>query len=188
MLLNLILLCLRCFSVAAGPSASTFAGATTAFQYPPNVTAVPTSDFPDESEVGFGGPTPSTSRFSYCHSLTNSTFFQLGMKRWLSRRHRPSHQWMTSIRLWHLLLSTAMSKNSTYSATSEIFHQWSQFLPLVCPKRHHKFPRAVNWVKFTFFIVMERGIRPAEILLDLRRSLSKFTMPLPMVASVQQGL
>ena len=123
MLLNLILLCLRCFSVAAGPSASTFAGATTAFQYPPNVTAVPTSDFPDESEVGFGGPTPSTSRFSYCHSLTNSTFFQLGMKRWLSRRHRPSHQWMISIRLWHLLLSTAMSRNSTYSATSEIFHQ-----------------------------------------------------------------
>ena len=188
MLLNFILLCLRCFSVAAGASASTFAGATTAFQYPPNVTAVPTSDFPDESEVGFGGPTPSTPCFSYCHSLTNSTFFQPGMKRWLSRQHRPSHQWMVSTRLWHLLLSIAMSRNSTYSATSETFHQWSRFLPLACPKRRQKFPRAVNWVKFTFFIVTERDIRPAEILLDLQHLLSKFTMPLPMVASVQQGL
>ena len=50
---------------ATPPSASTFAGATTAFQYPPNATTVPTSYFPDPSQVGFGGPTPSMFRFSY---------------------------------------------------------------------------------------------------------------------------
>lgn len=54
--------------VAPTASASTFAGATTAFQYPPNATTVPTSYFPDASQVGFGGPTPSTFRLSYCHS------------------------------------------------------------------------------------------------------------------------
>ena len=41
--------------------ASTFAGATTTFQFPPpGVTAtVPDPNFPDESVVGFPGPTPS---------------------------------------------------------------------------------------------------------------------------------
>ena len=70
----ILLVPLRYFSVAADISASTFAGATTAFQYPPNVTALPTSYFPDESQVGFGGPTPSTSHFSYCHSLIQLLF------------------------------------------------------------------------------------------------------------------
>jgi hypothetical protein len=33
--------------------------------YPPNATAVPSSYFPDEYQVGYGGSTPSTSYNSY---------------------------------------------------------------------------------------------------------------------------
>jgi len=47
-------------SVLSPDRASTFAGAATAFQFPPSgVTAtVPDPNFPDESVVGFAGPTP----------------------------------------------------------------------------------------------------------------------------------
>jgi hypothetical protein len=68
MLTTLILLCILSLgypSRAAEDSASTFAGATTTFQYPPNATAVPSSYFPDEYQVGYGGSTPSTSNNSY---------------------------------------------------------------------------------------------------------------------------
>jgi hypothetical protein len=41
--------------------ASTFAGVTTTFQFPPGVTAtVPDPNFPDETIVGFPGPTLSS--------------------------------------------------------------------------------------------------------------------------------
>jgi hypothetical protein len=48
---------------AQDPRASTFAGQTATFQYPPaGVTATfPNPNFPDASEVGFPGATPSSS-------------------------------------------------------------------------------------------------------------------------------
>ena len=46
-------------SIAAAVSASEFAGSATSFAYPPTGTAAPTTYFPDASQVGYGGPTPS---------------------------------------------------------------------------------------------------------------------------------
>jgi hypothetical protein len=48
---------------AQGPRASTFAGETATFQYPPagETATIPNPNFPDASEVGFPGSTPSSS-------------------------------------------------------------------------------------------------------------------------------
>nr|ADW23572.1 acid phosphatase [uncultured organism] len=53
----LSLLPLGSLAVAA-EKASSFAGSTTSFVFPPNGTAVPTTYFPDATQVGNGGPTP----------------------------------------------------------------------------------------------------------------------------------
>ncbi|KAF7968230.1 hypothetical protein HWV62_31613 [Athelia sp. TMB] len=58
-LANVLLLSLFPFgSLAAAASASKFAGSVTSFAYPPTGTAAPTTYFPDASQVGYGGPTP----------------------------------------------------------------------------------------------------------------------------------
>lgn len=60
-------------SAAKAPApkeASTFAGSTQTFQFPPpNVTvAIPDPDFPNKSVVGFPGPTPSECLAAFCLS------------------------------------------------------------------------------------------------------------------------
>lgn len=55
----------------AQASASSYAGAPATFNYPPTGTAVPTTYFPDEAQVGYAGPTPSAFE---CRTLSLSTY------------------------------------------------------------------------------------------------------------------
>lgn len=68
------------FALVNRNSASSFAGSTsTAVFPPPNATITSTGTFfPDASEVGFAGPTPSACLISYSHTLTNNNVLIAG--------------------------------------------------------------------------------------------------------------
>ena len=134
----------------ADERASTFAGATTAFQFPPpGVTAtVPDPNFPDGSVVGFPGPTPSSclshpSHVGYSHSSIH--YVQLATRRSPSKRLRPFLRSRMS-RPSSLPGPTAATARSSMScAVGGISLPCSRFLPArgVCLTRPRLFQRGV---------------------------------------------
>lgn len=172
------------------PHASAFAGSTSAAVFPPPGATIIESDtfFPDATEVGFAGPTPSQCMVFIFLLSVSHIFVSDQPETKLKPSRRPVHSPNTLIHTHWLNLSfwnpteRALSRvHSTLSVTGEICPLGSPLILVTSGYRTRllKSPEAVTFFRFTFFTGMAPDILlPAlDLVRFLRRSMQRRTAP-----------